>query len=194
MGVRSTIITRLPYDVRTELEKRLIENGFSGYIELTRWLNGLGYRISKGALNRYGLKFEEEHKVQAAAARQARELAETARADDGTATEALVRLLEERLFNLLIETEKPFDQIDLARLARIVDNLGRTTSSHRRWVAGRQDRLARQHQAALEKVSAMELAGEVSSAAAIAICNLINSINPFAPLFPLIATNLSANR
>jgi len=65
MGVRSTIITRLPYDVRTELEKRLIENGFSGCIELTRWLNGLGYRISKGALNRYGLKFEEEYKVEA---------------------------------------------------------------------------------------------------------------------------------
>ncbi len=182
MGVRSTIITRLPYDVRTELEKRLIENGFSGYIELTRWLNDLGYRISKGALNRYGLKYEEQYKVEAAAARQARELAETARGDDGTATEALVGLLEERLFSLLIETEKPFDQVDLGRLVKMVDSLGRTTMSHRTWVEGRTDRLARQHQAALEKVSAMELAGELSSAAAIAIRKLIQTIDPFAPI------------
>ncbi len=184
MGVRSTIITRLPYTVRTELEKRLVENGFSGYIELTRWLNDLGYRISKGALNRYGLQFEQRYNVEAAAARQARELAETARGDDGTATSALVRLLEERLFNLLIETEKPFDQIDLGRLVRIIEQLSRTSIAHRRWLAERQNQLAQQQREAAGKVATMERAGGLSPFAAEAIRNILLGINPFSPTPP----------
>ena len=188
MGVRSTILTRLPYALRTELEQRLVANGFSGYLELTRWLNGLGYRISKGALNRYGLAFEQRYNLEAAAARQARELAATARGDDGTATEALVGLLEERLFSVLIETEKPFDQIDLARLTRMIDQLGRTTLPHRRWVSVRQARLVDQQHAATAKIAAMERGGDLSAAAATTMRSILLSINPFA-LLPLPADN-----
>jgi hypothetical protein len=184
MGIRSTILTTLPLEVRKELEKRLVEKGFSGYIELTQWLNGLGYRISKGALNRYGIQFEQRHTVRAAAQAQARELAEAAAGDEVIATEALVRLVQERLFSILIESEKPADAIDLARLANIINNLSRTTITHRRWIAESQERLARLQRAAAGEVATMERAGGLSPAAAEAIRAILLSIDPFDPTSP----------
>jgi hypothetical protein len=85
MGVRSTILTKLPLGVRKELEQRLVDYGFSRYLELTHWLNGRGYRISKGALNRYGIQFERRYLVQQAAREQAHKLAEAASGDDAMA-------------------------------------------------------------------------------------------------------------
>ncbi len=184
MGQRSTILTQLPLSLRQELEKRLVEKGFSGYLELTRWLSGLGYRISKGALNRYGIQFEQRYTARAAAKDQAHELAEAASGDEVIATEALVRLVQERLFSVLIETEKPVTQIDLARIASIIGNLSRTTITHRRWIAESRERLARLQRAAAGKVATMEHAGGLTPAAAQAIRDILLSIDPFPDLTP----------
>ena len=43
---------RLPLAVQREVEQRLIENGFSGYVELAAELGRRGYRISKSGLHR----------------------------------------------------------------------------------------------------------------------------------------------
>jgi hypothetical protein len=56
---RVSTIDRLPSGVRTEIDRRLIESGFSGYIELAKELNGRGYRkVSKSGLHRYGQQLE----------------------------------------------------------------------------------------------------------------------------------------
>jgi hypothetical protein len=185
MGQRSTILTRLPKPLRTELEKRLVENGFSGYIELARWLTGLGYPISKGALNRYGIQFERRYSERIAAAESAHALAEAASGDEVIATEALVRLVQERLFSVLLETEgKPAREIDLARLAGVISNLSRTTINHRRWIAESRERLARLQNAAAGKVATIERAGGLSPSAAHSIRAILLSIDPFADPTP----------
>ncbi len=184
MGVRSTILTKLPLGVRKELEQRLVDYGFSRYLELTHWLNGLGYRVSKGALNRYGIQFERRYLVQQAASEQAHELAEAASGDDAMATEALVRLVQERLFSILLETEKPAAAIDLARLTSIINNLSRTTINYRRWRAESQARLVKLQRAAAGKISAIERTGGVSAAAAQCLRDLLMSIDPFSASTP----------
>jgi hypothetical protein len=95
------------------------------------------------------------------------------------ATEALVRLVQERLFSVLIETEKPVNEIDLARIAGIIGNLTRTTITHRRWIAESQERLARLQRTAAGEVATMERAGGLSAAAAQSIRAILLSIDPF---------------
>jgi hypothetical protein len=95
------------------------------------------------------------------------------------ATEALVRLVQERLVSILIESEKPADVIDLARLASVINNLSRTTITHRRWIAESQERLARLQRAAAGEVATMKRAGGLSPAAAEAIRAILLSIDPF---------------
>jgi hypothetical protein len=95
--------------------------------------------------------------------------------------EALVR---ERLFSILLETEKPAAAIDLARLTSIINNLSRTTINHRRWRAESQARLVKLQRAAAGKISAIERTGDVSAAAAQCMRDILLSIDPFSASAP----------
>lgn len=56
---RVSSIERLPSNVREEIDRRLMENGFGGYVELADELRARGYRkISKSGLHRYGLQLK----------------------------------------------------------------------------------------------------------------------------------------
>nr|WP_320114980.1 phage protein Gp27 family protein [uncultured Desulfuromonas sp.] len=57
-----TSIHRLPIDIVIEVKKRLRARS-SKQIEITKWLNDLGYDISNSSLNRYALKLEKEDKA-----------------------------------------------------------------------------------------------------------------------------------
>ncbi|RMF72238.1 MAG: DUF3486 family protein, partial [Alphaproteobacteria bacterium] len=57
-------ISRLPQDLRDELNARIMANGFGGYDELEAWLNGelekrgLAMTVSRSAIHREGQKLE----------------------------------------------------------------------------------------------------------------------------------------
>lgn len=64
---RISTIERLPQGVRTQIDQRLIDNGFGDYIAIANELNAQGYhKISKSGLHRYGA--ELKRRVQAARA------------------------------------------------------------------------------------------------------------------------------
>jgi hypothetical protein len=134
MGLRSTILTRLPANVRAELEKRLAEPGVR-IAELLRWLHGLGYRISRSALNAYRRNLEGRGEIVTAATERA--LGPFGK--DGITTEALLRLIEQRLLSLLTETARPRGQNELRRLADIISEVTGTIIRHRRWLAEQHD-------------------------------------------------------
>ena len=46
MAKRSTLAT-LPEDIRHAFERKLAENGFANYTELTQWLHEQGYEVSR---------------------------------------------------------------------------------------------------------------------------------------------------
>lgn len=58
MGMKSSIKTVLPTEVILELKTRLRSDKFT-QMEITEWLNGLGYCISKSAVNRYSTNLQE---------------------------------------------------------------------------------------------------------------------------------------
>jgi hypothetical protein len=58
MGLRSTVYA-LPPNVRAEIERRLVENGFSDYVSLADELKKRGHKVSKSALHRFGQALEK---------------------------------------------------------------------------------------------------------------------------------------
>lgn len=104
MPQRSKVAT-LPENIKAELDRRLIQSGFSGYEGLEQWLGEQGWQISKSAIHRYGSKFEERLGAIAMATEQAKAIA-TAAEDDGNAmSDAVIRLIQEKVFQMLVEME-----------------------------------------------------------------------------------------
>ncbi len=52
-------VSRLPADVLSELNERLRAASYGGYVEISRWLRGKGYAISKSPLTEYGAALRE---------------------------------------------------------------------------------------------------------------------------------------
>lgn len=53
MGSRSGI-SKLPVEIRLQIEDKIIESNYSDYEEIAAWLQELGYDISRSAVGRHG--------------------------------------------------------------------------------------------------------------------------------------------
>lgn len=59
-------ITKLPKDIRQELDVRLRESSYSRMIEHAEWLATKGFSISKSAVHRYAIQMRNGDRVAAA--------------------------------------------------------------------------------------------------------------------------------
>lgn len=184
MGQRSKVITALPAELRKHLDQKLVEGFFSDYKGLEGWLRTQGFRISASALHRYGSAFERRIKTIGIATQQARALAEAAPDREGSMTDALARLVQEKIFAVLVEAEDIEDG-QLTRIARAIADPGRATISQKRWAEEMRQRLDAQKRAAGEKVDEIRRAGGLSDEAYDAIRAALLNIDPTAPKEPI---------
>jgi hypothetical protein len=133
MGARSAV-ERLPDDTQKELNRRLISNAFGDYDGLTAWLAEQGFEISRSAVHRYGQKFEERVRALRIATQQAKAIVEEAPDDQGTMSDALVRLTQEKLFGVLMDLQVDPETIELPKLTRAIADLGRASVQQKRWM------------------------------------------------------------
>ena len=103
MMARRSTIALLPDDVRHEFERRLAANAFGNYTELTEWLNARGYEISRAAVHRYGQRIERRLKAIKDSTEMARMIADNAADEEDRRSEALMAMLQEQLFNTLVD-------------------------------------------------------------------------------------------
>ena len=96
MAKRSTLAT-LPEDIRHAFERKLAENGFANYTELTQWLHEQGYEVSRSAVHRYGQQVERRYASIKASTEAARLIAEGANDEGDTRSEALMALVQTEL-------------------------------------------------------------------------------------------------
>lgn len=129
MPPRSKVAT-LPAEVKTWLDQALAENNFSDYEALSAELTECGFAISKSALHRYGQNFEERLSALKMASEQARAVVAAAPDEEGAVNEALMRLVQEHLFKLLMTDG---DQIDLPKVAKAVAELGKASIAQKKW-------------------------------------------------------------
>lgn len=125
-------ITTLPPEVKAWLDAALVGGDFSGYEALAAELRDKGYDISKSAIHRYGQEFEDRLSALKMASQQARAVVEAAPDNEGAVNEALMRLVQEKLFQLLMAQE---GQIDLPKVAKAVAELGKASVVQKKWQA-----------------------------------------------------------
>lgn len=131
MPKKSRIATELPDDLRQELNKKLFENGFSGYEKLAEWLYEKGYDISKSSVHRYAVKFEKEYDALKIATEQAKVIAETIPDDEGAMAEALTKIAQNKLMDALsgVNVEAYIEGDVVKNLPKIVSAIARLNQS-----------------------------------------------------------------
>jgi hypothetical protein len=156
-------LTQLPAEVRKELDRRLLANGFSGYAELSKWLAAQGCSITPQGLSSYGRRFEQRLQQIKLATEQARAIVEAAPDDSNKVNEALQRLIQQRLLEILTAVEaRQIKDVNLGALARIVGELGRAWVTQKKWLEETRARLALKVNAASAKVSEVARTGGIT--------------------------------
>ncbi|GAP66277.1 Mu-like prophage FluMu protein gp27 [Mizugakiibacter sediminis] len=125
-------IARLPPAVKDWLDKALVESNFSGYEALAAELRARGYDVSKTAVHHYGQEFEDRLHDLRIAHEQAKAVVSVVPDEEGAMNDALVRLVQDRLFKLLRSGD---GKIDLAKVGRAIADLGRASIQQKKWQA-----------------------------------------------------------
>jgi len=126
-------VDQLPEDIRQALEQRLIGQAFSGYVSLSEWLAEQGFEITKSSLQRWGSRFEDRVRALKVSTDQAKAIVAASPDDEGAMSDALMRLTQERMFQVLLELEVDPDTIELPKLARAIADMNRSTITLRRY-------------------------------------------------------------
>ncbi|MBP5056356.1 DUF3486 family protein [Pseudomonas chlororaphis] len=149
-------VASLPKAVKDWLDKALAENNFSEYESLAAELSAQGYSISKSALHRYGQDFESKLSALKMASEQARAVVAAAPDEEGAVNEALMRLVQEHLFKLLMSDG---GKLDLPKVAKAVAELGKASVVQKKWAAETEVRRAALQDAASRVDAAAEARG-----------------------------------
>jgi hypothetical protein len=155
VGARSKV-DQLPEDVRQLLEQRLIKAGFSGYVELVAWLEEQGFEISKSSLHRWGSSFEDRCAALRVATQQAKAIVAATPDDEGDMTEALMRLMQERLFTALVDMEVDPTKVNLGSIAKALAPIARASIAQKQYASQVRERA---HAAAAAVDAAVKTAG-----------------------------------
>lgn len=134
MPARSKI-TLLPDDIRADLERKLITGGFSDYGALEIWLRDQGYEISRSAIHRFGQDFEAKCEAIRIATEQAKAIVTTVGDDEGSMNEALIRLIQQLSFDVLIKNQDADIAALLPRMGVMVAKLSKASVDQKKWMA-----------------------------------------------------------
>ncbi|MBF0256827.1 MAG: DUF3486 family protein [Gammaproteobacteria bacterium] len=117
-------ISQLPAEVRAEIDRLLIQAGFSGYEDLEQTiLAEQGLRIGKSSLHRYGQKLERRLTAIRASTEAARAIAEAAPDDADHRSAAVISLVQSELFEVLLSVQDASDEgMELAERVAILSS------------------------------------------------------------------------
>ena len=172
-------VERLPADVREWLDREIVRRSFGSYEELATLLSEKGYAISESGIQKYGKKFAQQMECIKLATAQARAVVAETADEAGAMSDALVRVLQQRIFAVLVESEsEDIGEIKLANLAKGVAALARTTLSQRQWTMKVSEILDRQKSAARNRIDEAAKMGGLSPEAERMIRQALLEIDP----------------
>jgi hypothetical protein len=125
-------VAKLPLAVRNELERRIIDRGFSGYQELAEWLQQQGYEIAEDSVQRYGARLHNRIESLDLSVLEAKAVAHTTPADRERVIDSTIDLLNAQVLSTLIEAEQ-IDLDGISRLSRTICELSKTTIARQWW-------------------------------------------------------------
>ncbi len=138
-------IKRMPRDLKDQLDKFLSEGTMHTSLQLQKWLVNNGFEISHRCIDDYRHKFERKLDSVRLATEQARIVCEQFKNDDTQMQSALMRLVQTRLFEILVvakekessrntrTTNQTVASVNVAALARTVSGLVKAETEHQKW-------------------------------------------------------------
>lgn len=129
-----SLVLKLPAEVKSWLDKALIDGNFSGYEALSEALKEKGYSISKSSIHRYGKEFEENLAAIKLATEQAKAIVESSEDDAGNMNEALLRLVQQKAFQVLTKLETD-DVKSLTSLGQMAGNIAKSSVAVKKYAS-----------------------------------------------------------
>lgn len=136
-------ISQLPPELRSTIDRMLIDAGFAGYEMLERMiLEAHDVSIGKSSLHRYGQKLERRLSAIRASTEAARAIAEAAPDDADHRSAAVISLVQSSLFDAMLALEEADAESDpaervklLANAARAIAEASRASQGQKKWEA-----------------------------------------------------------
>ena len=150
MAPRSKVHS-LPPELKEWLDAELVKRGFGDYVQLAADLKARGADVSKSALQRYGSPFEQRMAQLKMASEQARALVDAAPDDEDKLGSAVVRMTQEKIFNLLMELDIKSEDVDVNKLFKNAAEIGKASVAHKRF--GMEARAAAKEEARREQLA-----------------------------------------
>lgn len=154
---------QLPAAVKAWLDQALVEGNFSGYELLAAELKKRGHEIGKSSLQRYGSVFEQRIAQLKVATEQARAVVQAAPDDADDMSQALMRLVQQKTFQLLVEADVDPSKVNFEKLTLNVARLARASVPLKRFAAEARAKL----KAVLDAVEKDAAGGEQQDALAL---------------------------
>ncbi len=132
MAPRSKVLT-LPPELKEWLDAQLIRGGFSDYVQLAADLKARGESVSKSALHRYGSQFEKRMAQLKMSNEQARALVDASPDDEDKLGAAVIRLTQDRIFQLLVDLEIDPDSVDVNKLFKNAAEIGKASVTQKKF-------------------------------------------------------------
>lgn len=132
MAPRSKV-HKLPPELKEWLDNELIARGFGDYVQLAADLKARGAEVSKSALQRYGSPFEQRMAQLKMATEQASALVNAAPDEEDKLGAAVVRMTQEKIFNVLMELDIDPKTVDVNKLFKNAAEIGKASVTHKRF-------------------------------------------------------------
>lgn len=142
MPARSKV-QALPPELRAWLDDELLRRGFSDYVQLAADLRAKGADVSKSGLQRHGSQLELRLAQLKASNEQARALVDANPDDEGKMNEAVMRLAQEKIFQLLMQMDIDPEEVDINKLFKNVAEIGKASVIQKKHQADIRDRVAK---------------------------------------------------
>ena len=132
MAPRSKVLT-LPPELKEWLDAQPIRGGFSDYVQLAADLKARGESVSKSALHRYGSQFEKRMAQLKMSNEQARALVDASPDDEDKLGAAVIRLTQDRIFQLLVDLEIDPESVDVNKLFKNAAEIGKASVTQKKF-------------------------------------------------------------
>lgn len=153
---RRSKVHELPPELKEWLDAELVKRGFGDYVQLAQDLKQRGADISKSALQRYGSPFEQRMAQLKMASEQARALVDAAPDEEDKLGAAVVRMTQEKIFNLLMDLDINPKDVDVNKLFKNAAEIGKASVTQKRFsMEARAAIEAEARRKALEEASAV---------------------------------------
>lgn len=154
-------IELLPEELFDELKKRLIDSAFSDYRGHAEWLQSKGYEIRKSAVHNFGQGYQAEIERMKLSVAEAKEVVKAIPDSDNAMNDALMRMVQHRVYELLRDAGGELPPKALAALTRAIADVGRTSIAQKKWMV---DVQAKARSVAEDVATELKKGGAVSEA------------------------------